>query len=146
MHTKSERTWFINVQNWKNSVHKWQNKWHKWQKNKPTQTSISVFFHEIMQVGVSPLNNNCVKLNNWTLSPLHVLTTCQRSGSIKTFARQGSKKFWLSCSSVTLHSSWCSEATRSMPLERWMTSSPAPACSHRAWSSGKCWQATHLFL
>ena len=26
------------------------------------------------------------------------------------------------------------------------SSSPAPACSCRVWSSGKCWQATHLLL
>ena len=44
-------------------------------------------------------------------------------------------------------SSWRSQSTRSRPLGRWMTSSsPAPACSCRVWSSGKCWQATRLLL
>ena len=44
-------------------------------------------------------------------------------------------------------SSWRSQSTRSRPLGRWMTSSsPAPACSRRVWSSGKCWQATRLLL
>ena len=44
-------------------------------------------------------------------------------------------------------SSWRSQSTRSRPLGRSMTSSsPAPACSRRVWSSGKCWQATRLLL
>ena len=44
-------------------------------------------------------------------------------------------------------SSWCLKSTRSRPLGRWMmSSSPAPVCSLRVWSSGKCWQATHLLL
>ena len=46
-----------------------------------------------------------------------------------------------------LLSSWRSLPTRSGPLGRWVkSSSPAPACSRRVWSSGKCWQATHLLL
>ena len=44
-------------------------------------------------------------------------------------------------------SSWRSQATRSRPLMRWMTSSsPAYVCSRRVWSTGKYWQATHLLL
>ena len=30
--------------------------------------------------------------------------------------------------------------------DEWRTSSPAPACSRRVWSSGECWQATRLLL
>ena len=53
----------------------------------------------------------------------------------------------LPLSLVSSSSSWRSQSTRSRPLGRWMTSSsPAPACSRRVWSSGKCWQATRLLL
>ena len=30
--------------------------------------------------------------------------------------------------------------------DEWRLSSPAPVCSCRVWSSGECWQATHLFV
>ena len=54
----------------------------------------------------------------------------------KYLHRDLSLEYWFS-------SSWRSQSTRSRPLGRWMTSSsPAPACSRRVWSSGKCWQAT----
>ena len=54
---------------------------------------------------------------------------------------------WRSNRPALFSSSWRSQSTRSRPLGRWMTSSsPAPACSRRVWSSGKCWQATRLLL
>ena len=79
--------------------------------------------------------------------PLPVAPQCHLSNNVLVFPTDLTPfRVPLSASSSS-SSSWCSQSTWSRPLGRWMTSSSrAPACSRRVWSSGKCWQATHLLL